>query len=461
MNRPKLLHVGGTLFWVLRTRNPDTQVLKDADSTPTVAIRKNGASTGDSVTVTKRSATTGIYDCSYNPAGEVEGDEFTVEETAVVTGTTTAQATYSTSWEFTVLAVERGTDNAALAATALSTSVWTSEKAGFVDAAISTRSTFAGGAVASVTGNVGGNVAGSVGSVTAAVTVGANNDKTGYSLTTAPPTAAAIADAVWDEARTGHTTVGTFGFYLDAAISDISAAETNVLAKLPESGRALSDENYTAPLTAAGTRSALGMAAADLDTQLDAIAAGSSGTGTGARTVTITVNDGSTVLQNARVRLSEGANEFTGLTNASGVVTFNVDDATYTVAITKSRYSYAGTTLVVDGTEAVMYSMTATSVSPPTEPSLSAVEVLCLSATFTAQSGIDIDFRLAAIPSGDQNRAMPGAKVTVTSDSSGIARWEAPQGATIEYKRGSTQVWAKVVLDNDSVTNVQSVIGSP
>lgn len=38
-----------------------------------------------------------------------------------------------------------------------------------IDAAISTRSTFAGGAVASVTGNVGGNVAGSVGSVVAAV----------------------------------------------------------------------------------------------------------------------------------------------------------------------------------------------------------------------------------------------------------------------------------------------------
>jgi hypothetical protein len=113
--RPNILHVGGTLFWVIRTRDPDTQVLKDADSAPTVAIRKNGASTGDSVTVTKRSATTGIYDCSYNPAGEVEGDEFTVEESATVTGTTTAQATYANSWAFTVLAVERGTDNAAQA----------------------------------------------------------------------------------------------------------------------------------------------------------------------------------------------------------------------------------------------------------------------------------------------------------------------------------------------------------
>lgn len=121
MNRPKVLHVGGVLYWVMRIRNPDTQVLKDADSTPTVAIRKNGSSTGDSVTVTKRSATTGIYDCSYNPAGEVEGDEFTVEETATVTGTTTVQATYSTSWEFTVIAVERGTDGANTTAPANST----------------------------------------------------------------------------------------------------------------------------------------------------------------------------------------------------------------------------------------------------------------------------------------------------------------------------------------------------
>lgn len=38
------------------------------------------------------------------------------------------------------------------------------------------------GSVGSVTGNVGGNVAGSVGSVTNAVTVGTNNDKTGYGL---------------------------------------------------------------------------------------------------------------------------------------------------------------------------------------------------------------------------------------------------------------------------------------
>ena len=105
--RPTTLHVGGTLYWVLRTYTPGTGVLVDADSTPTVAVRKNGASVGDSVTITKRSATTGIYDCSYNPAGEVEGDKFTIEETAVISSTT-----YSQNFEVLITAVERGTDSA-------------------------------------------------------------------------------------------------------------------------------------------------------------------------------------------------------------------------------------------------------------------------------------------------------------------------------------------------------------
>lgn len=112
------------------------------------------------------------------------------------------------------------------------------------------------GAVGSVTGAVGsvtGNVGGSVASVTAGVTVSTNNDKTGYSLSaaaiqaiwdaltsalttassigkllvdnlnatissrlasasyTAPPSAATVAGAVWDEARASHTTAGSFG----------------------------------------------------------------------------------------------------------------------------------------------------------------------------------------------------------------------------------------------------------
>lgn len=154
--RPSVFQVGGTLYWVIQTRNPDTMVLKDADSTPSVAVRKNGTSVGDSVTITKRSATTGIYDCSYNPAGEVEGDAFTLEESATVTGTTTSSATYNFAWNCRVVAVERGTDSA---------------------------------------------------------------------NTTTPPTAGAVADAVWDEARSGHVTAGTFGEKVNAELDSSVRAQ--------------------------------------------------------------------------------------------------------------------------------------------------------------------------------------------------------------------------------------------
>ena len=36
------------------------------------------------------------------------------------------------------------------------------------------------------------------------------------------PSASDVADAVWDEAQSGHTTAGTFGLYLDARVSSVS-----------------------------------------------------------------------------------------------------------------------------------------------------------------------------------------------------------------------------------------------
>lgn len=89
-----------------------------------------------------------------------------------------------------------------------------------LDTTVSSRSTYAGGAVASVTGNVGGNVAGSVASVTNGVTVTTNNDKTGYSLS------AAGIQSIWDALSTAMTTAGSIGKrivdYLNAAITSIT-----------------------------------------------------------------------------------------------------------------------------------------------------------------------------------------------------------------------------------------------
>ena len=96
------------------------------------------------------------------------------------------------------------------AVTEIAAGVWNSTRASYT-----TAGTFGQG-VASVQGDV----TGSVGSVTSGVTVTTNNDKTGYSLTVAPPTSADIAGAVWDEALSGHTAAGSAG----KALSDASSA---------------------------------------------------------------------------------------------------------------------------------------------------------------------------------------------------------------------------------------------
>jgi hypothetical protein len=109
-----------------------------------------------------------------------------------------------------------------------------------IDATVSSRSTFAGGAVASVTGNVGGNVVGSVGSISGVTfpsnfaslginssghilrvvlvdTTTTNTDMRGTDNAllaasyTAPLTTAGTAEAVWNALLASYTTAGSFG----------------------------------------------------------------------------------------------------------------------------------------------------------------------------------------------------------------------------------------------------------
>jgi len=107
--RPKSMLINSTLYWTIRLYT-EAGILVDADSTPTVAVRKGPDATADVVTVTKRAATTGIYDCSYNPTDEAEGDQFTIEETVVID-----EVSYPFGFNVVVFAAERGTNSALLA----------------------------------------------------------------------------------------------------------------------------------------------------------------------------------------------------------------------------------------------------------------------------------------------------------------------------------------------------------
>ena len=95
--RPNVLAVGNTQYWTINIYDT-SGALVDADSTPTVAIRKNGVATADVVTITKRAATTGIYDCSFNPGSDTQNDTFGVEESATI-----SSSVFVNSWEFSVV----------------------------------------------------------------------------------------------------------------------------------------------------------------------------------------------------------------------------------------------------------------------------------------------------------------------------------------------------------------------
>ena len=79
--RPTSVYNNGTVNWTVLTYDV-SGVLVDADASPAPAItvRRNNTSLGVNATVTKRSATTGKYDCSYQISGASTGDYYVFEE---------------------------------------------------------------------------------------------------------------------------------------------------------------------------------------------------------------------------------------------------------------------------------------------------------------------------------------------------------------------------------------------
>lgn len=108
--RPAFFKKDTTWKWDIRLSNASGAV--DADSLPTVVVYKGGVATGESVTVTKPAATTGWYQCSFDPAGEAEHDVYGFAENVTISAV--AQPPFH--WHAVVVLAERGTDAGMLAA---------------------------------------------------------------------------------------------------------------------------------------------------------------------------------------------------------------------------------------------------------------------------------------------------------------------------------------------------------
>jgi hypothetical protein len=192
-------------------------------------------------------ATAGILDVNVK---NIDNDAASASGTVTFPNATLASTTNITAGTITTVTNLTNAPTAGDLTATMKTSVTTAATAATPTAAAVT------GAVGSVTGNVGGNVTGSVGSVVGAVgsvtgLTASNLDATISSRLasasyTAPPSAAANASQV----RTELTT--------ELARIDVATSTR------------LASASYTAPLDAAGTRTAVGLATANLDTQLAA-----------------------------------------------------------------------------------------------------------------------------------------------------------------------------------------------
>ena len=123
-----------------------------------------------------------------------------------------------------------------------------------------------------------------------------------------------IADGVWDEARSGHTTVGTFGYFLDAQVSSAGGGSAPTAQEIVDAWGNQDQSVYST----AGT----------LGYFLDAQVSGAGAGGSGLYQVTVRVEDsGNNALQGARVNVD--GTTLTLATGSSGEVTFNLDSGVY------------------------------------------------------------------------------------------------------------------------------------
>lgn len=291
------------------------------------------------------------------------------------------------------------------------------------------------------------------------VVVAANNDKSGYALSTAAVTAieaallnegdgqqlidaivqaidaadienatlpALIRDAILDRVLAGnHDTANTLGKVLQDVLADAASAKT-VTDKVDGM---LELDGATYRYTQNSLEQGPGGAASE-----------------GARTITITVNDGVVPLENANVRYTSGGVTCTGATNVNGQLVLNVDDATYTVAITRNGYSFAGTTHAVTADGSVAYSLTAVSITPADDPAYTNAYLTVFDEDGDVKAGVVFTYRLTSAPSGSGGSYEPTSN-NATSGVDGVVTMPMYKGATYQVGRQGGTIQTVTIPD--------------
>lgn len=187
--------------------------------------------------------------------------------------------------------------------------------------------------------------------------------------------------------------------------------------------------------------------------------------GSGARTVAIKVNDeDSDPIAGATVRLTVigGSGSYVGTTDASGDVSFSLDDGSYTVSITKPYYTFTPVTLAVSTNTTQTYEMSTLAVTLPTSPLLCAVSILCLSSAGAVESGVTVNFQLVNTPPQATGFAASSVAQTAVSDANGYVQFDAIRGGRYQvWREGQPerQRFVTTLPEDQSLVTLPAIIG--
>jgi hypothetical protein len=155
---------------------------------------------------------------------------------------------------------------------------------------------------------------------------------------------------------------------------------------------------------------------------------------TGANTVTLTIKDDSVLNV---VEAAVAVYDLAGTTfyekkfsNSSGQTTFQMDDGTYIVKVHKAGYSWDDTTIVIAGATTQTITGTASTITPPADPTLCRIGIYIKYQDGTIPASVDSSLEIVELPDVSGNIGYLGTAYDGTySATTGFLYWDVIQGA--------------------------------
>ena len=195
-----------------------------------------------------------------------------------------------------------------------------------------------------------------------------------------------------------------------------------------------------------------------LESEINAITGGG---GSGANPVTITIQTTvSVAIQSATVTAwKNGLIEGTLTTNVSGVAVLSLDNGTYSIVVTAAGYQGSTASLVVSGTTAQTYQLTAITITPSPSGGVTGYLYTTDTTGTVIQGGVVVSIQMTRTVSGQTGEAISPVVKTVTSDSGGLAQFVGlTPGATYRFSTTRGSSWATFVAGSSTFEITSAVV---